>query len=324
MMYITMWRMLSPKRRAFIAPARLVARAVCASWIAVAVLSTGCGEWQFDWETGRFYRPHTAPIRPGSAQGAPEPAVYRDTQPVVAEDPQFEPTAPPDEPADQGYHQLLLVSEPAEGAAESHIHRHTLSRATARQVGQLLALLYRPVGPGGTEHRYYLIYPTYREVEEALKMAPQLDVSADATADRPGGGDQQARFQRAVVTFYQVAESMDPGPARLLAADLADLADVPELSSPRRWAALMIAGRVQADILGDLAASQETFRRAREAVSAGSIESLMAGASRVEGLTFLGLRDEAMDEAKQLVVEHQAFADTAAYTACLRVARGDE
>jgi hypothetical protein len=193
--------------------------------------------------------------------------------------------------------------------------------ASASQVGALLAELYPPVGPGGTRHRYYLVYQSPASMQAAASLAAQLDVGAEGIATGTELEPLEA-FRAAVPLYYELARQGSSSPladevlARLeLAAGSDQVADV------LRWVSAMLAGTIHADYRADSTAQKQMFLAARRAAPADSLEAFLAGAALADWYDENGSPAKAEDLAKKLVVEFQRFNDTTVYDHCLGLAK---
>jgi hypothetical protein len=294
----------------------------------------------WDWETGRWYPKEPVPteaqqrrqVRPASPHSGERPPARSVSEPSREQDAHQSAEAENDGGAGStdagltGFYRLHLVSGPEaasvspRGATESIICVQ-LADASAEQVGRLLAELYPPLGPGGPEHRYYLVYQSPAPMKAAARLAVQLDLGTEGLPTGPHPEPAEA-FGQAVPLYYElVRRGADAALAKEVVGRLDLAAGSAEVADWLRWAAAMMAGRVRADYLADAQGQAAALRVAREVVPDDSLESFLAGAMLVQWYDDNDMALEAENLAKELAVQFQAFRATGPYQDCIRVAR---
>lgn len=310
----------------------------------------GCFDLEWDWDTWKWYpkepttitkRRRVAPASTSEARRRPEaqrretassPDSHRRETASTSDAPRRSESKPPvrlgSTPASlSGFYRLHLVSGPGSAtesveSAGQDMEMVQLAVAKASQVGRLLAELYPPLGPGGTEHRYYLVYQSPVAMRAAARLAVQLDVGTEGMAT---GADLEPleAFRAAVPMYYELTRRgggsstlSDEVVARL---DLAAGSD--QVADRLRWAAAMMAVRIHADYHADAAAQSEALATARRVVPADSFEAFLAGAALQQWYDDNAMNDQAEDLAKELVVQFQQFGGTAPYERCMHVAQ---
>jgi hypothetical protein len=306
-------------------------------------------EW--DWETGQWYPKEPVPAeaqrRRQVSPAGTRNGELRPVQPVSESSRERDPGRPAEaadeagtdsvEFADEaradaadavqmGFYRLHLVSGPEaasispRGASDS-IACVKLIDASAEQVGRLLAELYPPLGPGGTEHRYYLVYQSPALMKAAARLAAQLDLWIERLPTGPHPGPAEA-FGQAVPLYYElVRRGGDSALAKEVVGRFDLAAGSAEVADRLRWVAAMTAARVRADYLADAEGQAAALRAAREVVPGNSLESFLAGAMLVQCYDRNGMTIAAENLAKELAVQFQAFRATGPYQDCIRVAK---
>lgn len=186
------------------------------------------------------------------------------------------PAPPPD--GGDAFYQLLLLSEPTGAAAPDNVRQVQLRNARASEVGAIIESLYMPVGPGGTDDRYFLIYESPAVWVAAQEMCRYLDVPADLPLT-PIAGDPAVAFEHALSRYYQLSRSGTPAEAdaRSLVSALSKSVLDASLDRPLQWTAAMLAGAACVDWLQDTEGAVQFYMLARNRSAAGSAEELMAG-----------------------------------------------
>ena len=304
---------------------------------AVGLGPIGCTDLEWDWETGKWYpkepvttskRRRVAPAstrparRPPGAVASKPPAGPDDRSGAAFKTPR---PAGPEDASAGGFYRLYLVSGPESVLAPAEFARENteivqVTRASASQVGGLLAELYPPVGPGGTEHRYYLVYQSPLSMRAAAQLAVQLDLGIEGIAT---GADLEPleAFRTAIPLYYEltrrgsVLKPVDEVIARL------ELAGGSEQVGERlRWVTAMMIARIQEDYRADPEVQVQALGRARQVVPEDSFEAFLAGVALLRCYDYNEMSDQAEDLAKELVVRYQSFRATGPYQRCMRVA----
>lgn len=239
------------------------------SSLGLFVLS-GCGDIEWHWEE--------KPARPIGPSATPPPSSQPSTGSSEASptpDP-YESTAFSTPLEGQGYYQLVLLSERASAAAPPGVRYVQLTRASARAVGELLAMLYVPVGPAGTTHRYTLVYPTLAEWAGAAGWARDLDIPpVEEPVSRPPESVERA-FAFGVGLLYATPHAHPEETDRLRSAEAGFLRvlNAPDQPKPYRWAAGMIAGAICAERLADYERAEQHLVAAQGMAMPESLEQM--------------------------------------------------
>lgn len=225
--------------------------------------------------------------------------------------------------SDSEYHRLVLVSgtkteeekddveDSGAGAACVRVRR-----ASARRVGELLSELYVPVGPGGSEDRYYLVYKSAEVMRAASRLALRMDMDAEDITTNPEIEPLEA-FVSAVPLYYELLRRRyDPKLADELAARLEYAARSDRVPEELRWASAMIAARIHADHRANVSAQKRDLLLASLSVPDDSLESFLAQAALVQWYADANRSTDAADLARELGLRFGQFADTFAYEEC--------
>lgn len=221
------------------------------------------------------------------------------------------------------YHRLILVSgtktEEETNDAEdlgAGVARVRVRRASARRVGELLSELYVPVGPGGSEDRYFLVYKSAEMMQAASRLALRMDMDAEDITTGPEIEPLEA-FVSAVPLYYELLHRRyDPKLADELAVRLEYAARSERVPEELRWASAMIAARIHADHRADVSAQKRDLLLASVSVPDDSLESFLAQAALVHWYADADRPDVAAEMARELVVRFEQFSDTFAYEEC--------
>lgn len=200
------------------------------------------------------------------------------TRSVSLDSPRAASSEPPPDGGDSFY-QLLLLSEPSGAPAPDNVRQVQLRNARAMDVGAIVESLYVPVGPGGTDDRYFLIYESPAVWVAAQEMCRYLDVSP-ALDDSAAASDPAVEFEHALSRYYRTTRAGGPSKTDAQSLVTALSKSVLNTSLDRRlqWAAAMLAGQACIEWLQDTNGAVQFFMLARNRAGAGSPEELMAGA----------------------------------------------
>lgn len=216
-------------------------------------------------------------------------------------------------PPDDEFYQVLLLSEPSTAQNPSNIRTVNLKYARAGDVGALLEQLFIPVGPGGSENRYFLIYESVDVWTTALGIAPQLDVAASPNG--AGGSGAKAGFDAAVAMYYAVYDS--PGRRRSEAATLVDKFNVAivntSLPAPLQWVAAMAAGHIATDWMQDTDGAIRYYTLAQHRAVPRSPAQLMASVRLADVYERAGRNNDARKTYEELLSACAAHSDAFAY-----------
>jgi len=207
-----------------------------------------------------------------STETSAAPANTTDVAPTAGSPPAG--TAPPRQGQDV-FHLYLLSGNPAAEVGRGDA-RLQLRHVAARTCAEALEALYVPRGRSGSEQESYLLYEQYDLFDIARRFAPELDVApitdpASAPADDPFGagvGMYHAMVQRGPRVDRTLMTACGE---RLRAAAQSD-----RLSRQQRWAAAILAGRLEADFAFDYARARERFTEAEQLSAEESVERLTA------------------------------------------------
>ncbi|GMU23328.1 MAG: hypothetical protein AMXMBFR13_34070 [Phycisphaerae bacterium] len=236
--------------------------------IAVSLGQGGCSDVALDLKPPprQSVRPAPQPI------GRPAPPA-RQAEPAKV-NPEATATAEPQ----STFFQLVLVSEPAPSDAPERLRYVRVSRAPARAVGELLAWLYVPSGPTGTETRYTLVYPTSEEGEAAAGHVSSLDVPPVASQPENLPDEPQTSLTLGIGLIHAAPLHGPASRERLKHAQaaLARAAAGTALPEAQRWAAAMVAGGLAADCLYDFKSADSHYALAETLATPGSLEQMSA------------------------------------------------
>lgn len=275
----------------------------------------GCEDVSFNWgpEAQATPRPAGRPagrVVTQSEAGAPAPAAQTaQASPRTSEVPTAHPSGGQASPQRSPLHvyQLVLFSEAGPAEAPPGIKHIRLQNARARDVANVLSLLYLPSGPSGTDHRFTLVYPTAQENELATEAARQLDIGIAAEA--PAGDTAGDRWRWGVARAFAILDdlSIPQDRVRPIAASLATSAASSQLSRLQRWGAGMLAGELFTNRLYDYAAAAEAYRQADGAVEPGSYEQMALMYAKARALQQDGKRDQARSVLETLLGQFSNF-----------------
>lgn len=230
----------------------------------------------------------------GSAQNDAASVDSVPAEPAAAPRATADTGTPPAAAMDRAYFNLYLVSDGSsarDGDAETRMRlRNTLPGRCAR----VLEMLYVPVGRSGSSTESFLIYEDRRVFEAAREFVPFLDVPAIMTSGPTVGAE--AAFRNGVGLLQQVLDVGVMVPPELIDACEARLAEAVQsstLSSGRRWAAGILAGRLMAEYRYDYSAARSYYRQAERQADPRSVEAMVAQWWRAESLSQDGRHNEA-------------------------------
>lgn len=196
--------------------------------------------------------------------------------------------------------------------------------------------LTEPSGQAGSGQRQFLVYADSAVLDWAVDVAGMVDVRAVATrpaaslpgshtVTSPAGGRQHGdRLGQAIGALYAAANPSDI--SRSSGADLAKQLEAYG-SSPgdpqRRWVALMVAGRLDEDVLGRRKQAAEDYGRAASFVLTSSPAWLVARYRQANALNAAGHRTEARQIAQDIVKQcGQSYSKVRAYRQAEKIANG--
>ncbi|MBI4581850.1 MAG: hypothetical protein HY718_19290 [Planctomycetes bacterium] len=237
---------------------------------------------------GRVVQPSATGPADGGSQGRAKPGQRDGGDPARPTGGAVDPPRPA-----LSLYQVVLLSQAAPAEAPPGLRHVRLQHARAREVGCLLALVYLPSGPSGTDDRYTLVYPTSLEHDLAAEAAELLDVP------KPHGGPPAGSMIE--VWRWAMGEASDvidsPGQPEQRLRQLADalMRVIPSAELPRqqRWMAGMVAGELLARRLYDYAGADAVYRQLRETVEPGSYEQMAVVYARGRALVQDGRREQA-------------------------------
>lgn len=189
-----------------------------------------------------------------------------------------------------GFYQVVLVSgsTPAEGPPG--LLNVGLQHGSARAVGELIGALYPPAGPGGTERRYTLVYPTRIESESAAALAETLDIeaSSDAAEPVPADAGEAFRFGLGLIYSTPIGHEREIERLQVAAAALEQVFRAGDAAVDRRWTAGMIAAHLYRHRLLDYAKTESLLRAIQAAEGVDDLESLSARFAWARALVQIG------------------------------------
>lgn len=274
---------------------------VIRSVVVLAVLAglltaAGCGEIEWWWggQPGRRIHPaneraHTGHRGPGAGEA----------------------TGTPVRPG-AGFRQLVLVSDASSEEAPPGLKQVQLRRASAREVGELLGVLYVPAGAVGTIERYTLVYPSWRECNAAAEAARDLDVPMVKESPDRGPDDAKGAFGLAIGLLYGTPRGHPQEAARLgrAEASLVRTLSAPAQPARRRWAAGMIAASTRANRLNDYDQAQAHLLEASKVVEPQSLEHLATLYAQARVSIQNGKPDAARETLRKLIDTFGTFKAT--------------
>jgi hypothetical protein len=207
-------------------------------------------------------------------------------------------------------YQLVLLSEAGPAEAPSGLKHVRLMQARARDVANVLKILYLPSGPTGTDHRYTLVYPTALEHRLADEAARLLDVQTDEEEAGAPPGDTSAEWWRwGVSQTFRVLDDMSIAEdrVRLIAGTLATAATSAQLSTLQRWAAGMLAGELLAHRVYDYAGADSVYRLIEAIAEPGSYEQMALLYARGRAFQQDGRRAQARPAFETIVGQFSAM-----------------
>ena len=191
------------------------------------------------------------------------------------------------------FYQLYLIGpegDPGEqGDAAVHLHF-----AKARPCAVLLEMLCVPLGRSGNPAKCYLLYEEKSELEDALHLAPLLDIAA-AAAPRSTSGPSES-FDLGVGLMLTVVEQAAVVDAALVNAAgklLTQAMQAESLDTERRWAAGVLASRLMSDYKYDHGSARLLAQEAESIAAPGSREQFTAMYWRADALNQAGKSAEA-------------------------------
>ena len=265
---------------------RVLAACLCAA----LGLFAGCEDVEWNWglQPGPQPRPAGRPVGRVVPQSDASASRPEESSPVAA--PSATPgttaaqPAPAPSPSHLHVYQLILFSEAGPATAPPGLKYIRLQHARARDVANVLILLYLPSGPSGTDHRFTLLYPTPLEIESAAEAARQLDVGTAGTA--PAGATAGDSWRWGVAEAFAVLEDPTcPSDRVRRAADaLAVAINSSQLPKLTRWMGGMIAGELLAHRVYDYAAAEAIYGQTEATVEPGSYEQMSLLYARARAL----------------------------------------
>ena len=230
----------------------------------------------------------------------------------------------------QTFRRLVLLSgsaaesgDVARDVPENDMRTVRVERASAREVGRLIAELYPPVGPGGTEHRFYLVYQSAEVMDGAAELAVRMDVDA---ADISTGGELAPleAFATAIPLYYELLRRrVDDRLAEELVARFEYAANAEQVPALVRWASAMIAAQLYIDYRADPTSQKRALLLASVVAPNDSLESFLAQAGLIRWYEDNGQRGDAADLALELTVRFDRYAESFVFAECRRRTRRD-
>jgi hypothetical protein len=290
--------------------------------LVAALFATGC-------DPGN----RTTPVRPGGARSASRPPRPND-QPVASSnrpprdaDPNETPeTNPPamnsrHGPARDPFYQIELVSGDRNGAQTAprdDTLNCVMKHVDARDAARVLAMLYSPLGSGGTQHSAYVVYRDPTAQRAAGRMLRYIDTPMP-TDESITVAD--VSFRRGMGILMELTAGVDMTDPQRAATALDALTRGAQSANPLlRWASAMLAGRVESDVRFDDPAARAWFDKAVEAADAGSIQALMARWATAETYAQAENHDALREAGAAIVRDFRPLRDTAVYHRAVRAA----
>ncbi len=289
------------------------------TWVRIAVCllpaglaaAAGCEDVDWEWES-RWWRKRSPQVRP-QRETVPSRVGRPPREPFAEESrarPPREPTAetadaspPPVAPSSPGgFHQLYLVSEAAPLKSSDTVRRVRVQHAAARIVARIVEQVYLPVGSGGSEHQFYLIFQDRDEWTAAAELVPLVDVDeADMEAD------PLAPYCMGLSHLRDVLGAGAAPPDQLVercGTLLTEAARSPNLDAGRRFAAAILAGRVASDHRYDYVAARSLYDEAARHSETGTVQRLAALWWKAESYDLEGNPSAARAEWDRIVQEY--------------------
>ncbi|MHC4673866.1 MAG: hypothetical protein ACYTBZ_15395, partial [Planctomycetota bacterium] len=193
--------------------------------------------------------------------------------------------------------------------------------ASARNVGELLSILYLPAGPSGTEQRYTLVYMTAFEWGAAASWVDVLDVSAveDASSNLPEDIDQA--FTYGIGLIYGKLDDISDDTKRFRRArdSLLRVLQSPEQPERLRWASGIIAGWISTERFYEHEEAIEYFSSAEVIAQPGSHEQMVSQYAQADVLMHHGKGEEMKSLLSNLIARFIIFRKTEVYERANRV-----
>jgi hypothetical protein len=242
---------------------------------------------------------------PPASQAAP---ASPKSDPVAIAQPSSGQPAPPRSPLH--IYQVVLLSQAAPAEAPPGLKHVRLQNARARDVANVLVVLYLPSGPGGTDHRFTLVYPTPLEAELASEGAREVDVGT--AGPEPAGPTAGDAWRWGVAEAFRVLEdpAIAPERVRRAAATLATTISSAQMPALRRWMAGMLAGELLAHRLYDYAGAQDVYRQTESAAEPGSYEQMALVYAQARAFQQDGRRDQARAQLEFILGQFSALRDS--------------
>jgi hypothetical protein len=302
-------------------------RSVIALTLVASLLPIGGCSWYRERKHQR--RKHEALMEAAAAATAGKP-IATDEPETKTEPPPAPPPAPapppvsvpiptpapmPKAPPKVAFHQLVLLNDSPAGMELEAVIEFELSQVPARRAGELAASIYLPTGPAGTDHRYTLIYPTRAECAAALSLIEQLDVAPIDAVPATLPNDPGQAFDIGIGLIYGAPSGGGRRTEQLRQAESALRTALGATDQPalRRWAAGMIAGRLQSRQLGDDQQALAHFVEAGRLIGVGWLEQMAALYALARTQAKLGQLDQARYTLAHMIEAYRPFEATEVY-----------
>ncbi|UCD28126.1 MAG: hypothetical protein JSV03_13675 [Planctomycetota bacterium] len=283
-----------------------IGRLVTLHWGVLCLLMVGCGDIEFlgvDRPSGST-RSSSPPVQPTQKPHSSNDVVKRQETSLD--------TARENKPL---FYRLILHNETIPMGEQSGMKHIKLTHASARDVGELLSILYMPTGPTGTEKRYTLIYESPVIWEVAAKCVDVLDIPAINEISAARDNRKRDDFNQGIGLIYGATKrtSQETKRYRLARESLTKVLQSKDQTRARRWMAGMIAGSIADKKLIAYDEAQQHYIKAETEAESGSIEQMSAQYARACVLIKNGKPAAAKDLLTKLTTQFGKFRKTEVY-----------
>lgn len=227
---------------------------------------------------------------------------------------------------------LYLVRDRSSVPTGPYAKAVALRRADPAKAVSLLDWLTEPSGQGGTTDRQFLVYADSVFLDWAADVAAMIDVRPAAVTSEHGPGPTSApavppgadRLAQAVALVYTAANPTEIGrqAAENLVKSLESYCTQPG-DPHRRWAACMLTGRLQEDVLGRRKQAVASFDRAAQLAQPSSPAWLVSRYRQADALYSAGSKIEARKIAQDIIKQSgQNYSHVRAYRQAEKLAAG--
>ena len=284
---------------------------VVIQWCATCLALSGCGEIEWLWvepqsvKNPRSNRPIAPTQKPGPSNKIHQQDLAKQETIAMSADSNDQAT----------FYQLILHGKPASTRTQpgmKHIH---LKHASARDVGELLSILYLPAGPTGTEERYTLIYTTTHEWGASADWASELDILAINDINTPPPENVDNAFAYGIGLIYGMPADLHDHLKRfqLARAELLRVLQSTDQPKRQRWAAGMVAGWITANRFCEYEQAEKYYASAEAVTQPGGLEQMVTIYARAGAFIQEGKPDVARKLLHNMIAQFGVFRRTEVY-----------